>query len=314
MLNKVNNLINDTKSLSLKTYFPNSYKLLNSEHHQLFDRKLIYNKEESEYYKTKIKNLDLDVFILKDDSPNAFTIPGLDNISLLKTNPMEYQLLGLEVLSRHPLTANLDKGKIVFNSDIKNFKVLVFLNSGLFKAIPNKDYRLAIVLHELGHWVYIQNLISSSKFETMLQIVKPISYTTIAASFIYDTKLLILLFAIIKIILLTVVNVKNRQNEYDADNFVKEMGYGLQLQNALSLLQYKKELNKIDINNKQSFLSDLFDIISLLFTHHSHPPIHKRIFALNESIGMTFFDQLISITQYIDKLISLNNGTICSFI
>jgi Zn-dependent protease with chaperone function len=314
MLDKINSLINDTKSISLKTYFPQSYKLLNTEHSTLFDKKIIYNKAESEYYKSKIKNLDLDVFILKDNEPNAFTIPGLDNISLLKSNPMEFQTLGLEVLTKHPLTASIVNNKIVFNSDIKNFKVLVFLNSGLFKKIPDIDSRLAIVLHELGHWVYIKSLISSSQFEFLLQIIKPTFYTSLATGTIYDTKIVTTILIVIKVFLLAIVNIKNRQNEYEADQFAKSVGYGPQLQNALSLLAYNKEISKINIEDKNNFLLNFYDIISLLFSQHTHPPVHKRILSLNESIDIDIFNQLLGLLNPIDHLIKEHHGTICSFI
>jgi Zn-dependent protease with chaperone function len=314
MLDKINSLINDTKIISLKTYFPQSYNLLNTQHSTLFDKKLIYDTKESNYYKSKIKNLDLDVFILKDNEPNAFTIPGLDNITLLKNNAMEFQTLGLEVLTKHPLTATLVNGNIVFNSDIKKFKVLVFLNSGLIKKIPDIDSRLAIVLHELGHWVHIQSLISSSQFEALLQIVKPTFYTSLLAGTIYNTKTVTTILAVVKIFLLAIVNIKNRQNEYEADQFAKSVGYGPQLQNALSLLAYNKEFIKINIENKNEFLTNFFDIVSLLFTEHTHPPIHKRILSLNESIDFNIFNQMLDLLNPIDKLIKEHNGTLCSFI
>ena len=315
MLDQIDQTINNTKLLSLKTYFPLSYNLLNSEHSTLFGKKLIYNIDETNYYKSKIKNLDLDVFIINDSSPNAFTIPGLNDISLLKSNSIDSQIIGLDFLSKHPLSANVtSSGIIKFNSDIENFKVLVFLNSGLFKRIPNIDQRFAILLHELGHWVYIKELISSNIFETILNILRPVFYTSFVSEMFYDTKILTFILGVIKIALVALVNSKNRQNEYDADKFVKDMHYGLQLQHALSLLEYKKDLSKVNIDDKNTFLSNFSDIASMLFFNHTHPPTHKRILSLQESLGFSIIDQLIMTLSPIDKLIKNNNGTLCSFI
>lgn len=313
MLDKITQAINNTVQITPRNYFPLSYNLLNSEHSSIFNQKITQNQEESLYYSSIIKNLILDVFIIEDSNPNAFTIPGVDSISILKHNPLDYQFLGLQTLMKHPLSATLSSNnKIIFESDIKNFKVLVFLNSGLFKKVPNIDDRLAIVLHELGHWVYIKNLLDSDKFETLASYTDPIVLSTFLISNIYSNQLASIISILVKIVLTVLVSIKNKQNEYDADRFTKDMGYGNHLQNALSLLAYNKPINRINIEDKDKYIDNILDTLSMMVLKHSHPQTHKRILALNESEG--FMDMLKTIISIIDKIISNNKGLTCKFL
>ncbi len=309
MLDQTDQTINLVKSISLSTYFPESYKLLTEQHKTLFGQKLSIDQNEFKYYNSKIKNLDLNLFIIHDKNPNAFTIPGLGDIDLLKKDPIQYQSVGLEYLSQNPLTASVENGKIYFNTKVK---VLVFLTSGLFKRVTNVDDRLAILLHELGHWVYIKNLLSSSIYYSLISLVNAGTSLSFLASGIYDSKALLLLLFILRTCLVSTVSIKNRQNEYDADSFAKSVGYGPQLQNSLSLLAYNKQIADVNLSDKTSFLNDLFDIFSMIFNTHSHPPTHKRIQVLQENIDM--IDGLVSLLSPIDRIIKNNNGTICNFI
>ena len=317
IIDKINQTIQDTKLLSTQTYFPLSYKALNSEHKYLYNLKIYQDKNESNYYKSKIKNLDLDIFIIDDPTPNAFTVPGVDSISLLKSNPSEYQSLGLSVLLKHPLTASIvNEKQIQFNSDIKKFKVLVFIHSGLIKELPNINDRFSIILHELGHWVYTSNMDGTPILSTILDyLVNPIQFLSILASrFNSEFHKIAGLSFIIKTALTATINIKNRKNEYDADSFVKQMGYSSNLQNALSRLEYGENLNKISIEDKNTWFANFSDIASILFFNgHTHPPTHKRILALQESIGLNIIEQLISLFKPVDKMINSNNGTLCHF-
>lgn len=317
ILDNISQIITDTKLTNPNNYLPNSYKLLNSEHTKLFDRKLIQDHNELNYYKSKIKNLDLDVFIINDPSPNAFTIPGIDNISLLKSDPVEYQSLGLNVLLRHPLSANLNnQNQIIFNSSIKNFKILVFIHSGLMKKIKNIDDRFAVILHEIGHWVHIKNLLNGSDYLNILlsYLINPLHYSLILTTHFNITQhFYFLINFLIRTVLITIINIKNRQNEYDADSFVKQVGYSKNLQNALSLLDYEKDLKKVSIEDKDSWLINFLDIVSMLFIDHSHPPTHKRILSLQESLELNLFDKFMDLLKSIDTIIKANNGTLCYF-
>jgi len=317
LIDNISQIITNTKLINPNNYLPNSYKLLNSEHTKLFNRKLIQDQDELNYYRSKIKNLDLDVFIIDDPSPNAFTIPGLDNISLLKSDPIEYQSLGLNVLLKHQLSANLNKqNQIIFKSSIRNFKILIFIHKGLMKKIKNIDDRFAVILHEIGHWVHIKNLLNDTHYLNLLQsyLVTPIHYSLMVSTHLNITKHFYLLISfLIRTVLVTIINIKNRQNEYDADSFVKQVGYSNNLQNALSILDYGRDLKRISIEDKNSWLRNFLDIISMLFFDQTHPPTHKRILSLQESFELNLFDRFIDLLKSIDVIIKANNGTLCYF-
>jgi len=310
IIDQITSLISDNTQLKPEIYLPDSHKLLNT---KLFNKKLTINKEENQFYNSRIKNLDLQVYVINDNQPNAFTIVGVDNISLLQSNLHEFQSLGLRTLLKHPLTATRKNGKIIFNSTIKKFKILVFLHSGLFKSVPNIEDRFAIVLHEIGHWVHFRDIISSRNIQYIINFMyAPLPYYSIMTYSIFSSDYVYyFIIHIVRIVLNALFNIKNIKNEYDSDLFTKQMGYSVNLQNALSRIEYNKELSQVNLQDKDSFLSNLIDLFSLLFSKHTHPFTHKRILALYESFGLT--DSFIQLLSPIDKIIKLNHGTLCYF-
>lgn len=319
----ISDLIETTKILSLQTYFPKSYSLLedsNYIHKDLFGKKIRLNQTENNYYSSHIENLKIQVFEVSDSIPNAFTVPGISSLNILKQNPYKYQTIGLKVLSQNPLTATVNhkNNNIIFNSDINDFRILVFINSGLFKRVPNIDDRFAIILHEIGHWVYINNLISSIMFKKLLTWSEIALFGNLLVNQSLKsetTQILTLVTFIIRIALLSITNIKSRQSEYDADRFVKEVGRGSNLQNALSLLAYKKEFKDIQIDQNIfiSVLTKLYDFFSIFLFTHTHPPIMNRLRELNESIDDSSLWSLSDILNPLDNLISLNQGLLCKF-
>ena len=65
------------------------------------------------------------------------------------------------------------------------------------------------------------------------------------------------------------MNILSRKNEFEADNYAKETYSSEQLQFALK---------KLSVDN----LSNLYPHSAYVFMHYSHPPLLKRLEAMND--------------------------------
>jgi len=316
ILNKISNIIGASNLFSLNTYFPKSYNLLEQDIKLLYNSKIFLDPTENKYHNSKIKNLNLEIYVYNSKIPNAMTFPGVNDINILNNNLNDLYVLGLQILHKHPLSAVRKKDILEFKSDIKNFKLIVFVSSGFIKLIKNPEDRFAIILHEIGHWVHINNLLLIIKLEDIIKILTPSAFIITAAQVFnpYDTifKISTLIPYIALITLKAVVNFKNQQDEYDSDLFVKQLGYSENLQNALSLLSYKKPISKINIKEKATLVNNIIEILMLIYSDRTHPSTYKRILALQESETTLF--NLKDWLSLIDILIKQNNGIECKLL
>jgi Zn-dependent protease with chaperone function len=285
-------LISDTikKLISFKnlvnpdTYFPT---LSNKEHKDLFGSKISFNQEETDLCHTIIKGLDVEIFEVKHKEVNAFTIPGVGSISELKTDPVKYNVEGLKYLSKTPLTFKIDpiSKNIIFNNE--DFKILIFVNSGLIRKLKDPKDRLSVYLHEIGHWVYVTDIIRAKSFILYLAICKIINAGTIGVGVISDNYLPALFNILVTKILTYLTSVKTIQSEYDADKFVKQCGYGINLANSLHIMVYNKKITNLNVADYYSKLDTILYKFLMCIIVMSHPNTRSRIAELiKEDIGL----------------------------
>ena len=277
----IKGLINFKSLMNIKSYFPKldlDQTKSNKSHKSLWDDKIKFNQNETNLCQNIIKNIEIDIFEVADKSVNAFTVPGVGSINDLKDDSGKYYLEGINYLSKNPLEFTIDSktNKINFNNN-KTFKILIFVNSGLIKKLKDPQDRLAVYLHEVGHWVYVTDIIKSKSFQNYLNISSaaaiPATYIGIA-----DKQFLAPIFIYILTIILTyLTSLKTVQSEHDADNFVKQCGYGNNLANALSVMEYNKSLSKLDISTYYSKIDVILNKIQMALFVNSHPDTKNRI-------------------------------------
>ena len=153
----------------------------------------------------------------------------------------------------------------------------------LFDTLIDKheeDELVAVLAHEVGH--YKKNHIKQALLLSVLQVgvicyvlqlclnEPTLSYALGAneSSFHLGLIAFSFLFSPISIIIGIGMNILSRKNEYEADNFAKESFNSESLKNALKKLS-------------SDSLTNLYPHPLYVFVHYSHPPLLKRLEALD---------------------------------
>lgn len=153
----------------------------------------------------------------------------------------------------------------------------------LFDTLIDKheeDELVAVLAHEVGH--YKKNHIKQGLLLSVLQVgiicyvlqlclnEPSLSYALGASESSFHLGLIAFsfLFSPISIIIGIGMNVLSRRNEYEADNFAKESFNPESLKNALKKLP-------------SDSLTNLYPHPLYVFVHYSHPPLLKRLEALD---------------------------------
>lgn len=284
----IKKLINFKTITNPNTYFPG---LVNEHHKDLFGMKIHLNQDETDLCQSIIKHIEIDIFEIKDKNINAFTVPGVGSIKDLKIDPVKYNIDGLKYLTKNPLIFKVDPitNQINFNND--GFKILIFVNSGLIRKIKDPKDRLSVYLHEIGHWVYVNDIIRSASFQNYLEVSRSATGISFAYASLTREYLALLFSFIVTTILTYLTSLKTIQAEHDADNFVKQCGYGRNLANSLSLLTYNKKLSSLNVLEYYSKLDKILNKIQMVLFVNSHPNTADRIDRLiKESINIPYDD------------------------
>ena len=153
----------------------------------------------------------------------------------------------------------------------------------LFDTLIDKheeDELVAVLAHEVGH--YKKNHIKQGLLLSVLQVgiicyvlqlclnEPSLSYALGASESSFHLGLIAFsfLFSPISIIIGIGMNILSRRNEYEADNFAKESYNPESLKNALKKLS-------------SDSLTNLYPHPLYVFVHYSHPPLLKRLEALD---------------------------------
>lgn len=287
---------------SIERFFPSLWNSISGNLQYIFPIFTRQNLEEEKIFNDRSSGLKADICINNANYPDAYTIPAVSSklaaqILLITLLPgmIVYCFYGLKRLSEAQLTAKLKDKKVVFSSP-NNFRVLMWETKGLKSFIQSDDLRYAIQLHEIGHWVNYK-----SGFSTLL--------IKIIGKFIGS----LIPILLPPIIIATIVHA--RSAEWRADKFVKEMGYGKQLSDALEIMGSKRRIN-VSVLVKLSdiihnLMSNIYNVLDKYIPITTHPSIEKRRKELQDSnitdiddyMNMLYETSIIDFTQ--EKIISL---------
>lgn len=266
----------------LKLFFPKSadtlLSSLNFEKKENEKNKLLLNKKETEIVKKYIdSNIKILIFSFKSEKiKTIFTIPGLMDKDSLHGG---FNLLDLVTcngnLYKLKLNSELKNNKIILKSQLNNKILPIFIEHSLLGKFNERE-RIAIYLHEIGHWVnyklyFPKNLLTNifqiqSLFLNPYIFVGGIIATGTATS--TDTMSLntfgyyALLYIIVGVCLCSVISAINIKNEYDSDTFASSMGFKDELVNVLK----NKAINgfPIDLENDNKLIPISKSLIIML--------------------------------------------------
>jgi Zn-dependent protease with chaperone function len=316
----------ETHDELLKFLFPKSYKTISLKYFfdpTVADKYPIVKKDVSYFYE-KSSGLKVEIRRLNDTTPNAVTIPGIDDISKFSksNNPALYAYESLKALKDKKLSATYSNGKIKFDVP-KNFKILMYQTTGLEKLLPNKNQRLAVHLHEIGHWMKAEPLIPANIAyfaAAITSIPEKIGLIGTFGSILTHNDpgfFRILWLSSLAIVMITTIiaNYYSRIGEREADQFVKDIKQGKHLADSLSMLSYKKSVkgsNKERKAEADSLGSQIIKTLSIPFS--SHPNTNDRIDDLlsKEGIGDLPVDFFNTILPAVKKMLESLDSSIAS--
>lgn len=280
-------LLNEIDNLSQRNLFQFNKSLMQiAQNEGSFDR----NIKLEEIFNDRFENAEVYIFNIKSKQANAFTIPGITNLDqFLKYPILEYDK-SIQYLNNNKLTAKKINSKIKFNRKIK---FVIFLTLPLLKKITNVDILFAILLHEIGHWIYHKSSNLNQTFSDLVDYFKlpfqlSFSWILVRITYILDNKSdyniydsIILLVFLLYIVLILFRNYYFRKNEFDSDSFAIDMGYGKQLLIGLKQL----DVDQAEYSKLQNIFELIKDkIFGILF--HRHPSIQSREIELDNQLSL----------------------------
>jgi len=236
---------------------------------------------------------------------NAFTIPGI----YLERNPKN---ITIDDIVHNKIFMSINNGSIV--STKSNITPLICATPALIKAISDNEL-FAITLHEIGHWQ--KKTSQSQQVSRKADLIKMTSaFGTFFGHYLisrgnivgYNDKPYahILLTVVLGITFWSSLITQayfSRRAEFDADNFAKNYGYGLDLTNALRGLY---GLDPIKNRKELEDASTVIDKLSFIFNFLStHPTLFQRS---NNLLQESAFDDFTNKFN-VDKLYSLIDDT-----
>ncbi len=268
-----------------------------------------------------IKGLNVEVRLNHDPVRNAWTSPGIESkevLTVLNFLPFLGDIIwNVNAFSYIKKTKIMEKvtaknGIVTFPSN--DLKVLAWQTKGLITDLDDEKLRLAIMIHEIGHWARIAPVAVMGVFYitySILNSVKKNPALQVSLAPILSPLLFLTFIA---------MNLSNRKAEKQADLFVKKVGYGKELAAALDRVALRPRsdiswINKIDdwVNKIFFELQNVLDkFVPFLF---SYPSINKRkeyltteqqIFITEGVISKLSEKTLKPICNKVDKVVAPN--------
>lgn len=236
----------------LKHFFPYLMNSISSSTDYIFPEATKNRKDQEVFIQPKMKNLTINIFENRSPSLNAYTIPMLQSPrefdNLRKRSALFHAILAKESLKNFNATGK--NGIVTFNNP-KKIQVCMWMTKGFIGSFSEEE-KIAVALHEIGHWVEFEPLFNS----------------TIFSHFAPST------FALLALI-------KARAGETRADKFAARVGYGDGLISTLNKFDNGVRTN-ISVLGK---ISDYLRVISStsankedqIYQHNVHPNTQQRI-------------------------------------
>ncbi len=230
-------------------------------------------KKESDMVNKKFKNLNVAIYLEPDKDANVYTIPGYYGktlekgiLSLVDDDNLVQNYIDLKLSNLNKAKAG-PNGTVIFPSNkLKNITIVISI--GAIARLTPKE-RLAIYLHEIGHWVYLAN-----------KIPKQILYNPQEFNItVVDQNNNRITYYNIKLLEYAMRLGFSRYNEYDSDLFAHQCGYGDHLSSALENLHKQLDRKYLDAFSfvRQQYIkqfNDKRDSADPAFS--THPSIKRR--------------------------------------
>jgi Zn-dependent protease with chaperone function len=205
----------------MKKFFPSYWNFIKSTLEQTFPSRAMRLKKEEDLIKSKFKNVDVEVRLNSMFQQNAWTIPGTSDMDDL-VSPYGYYFTFATKSLPALMKLNLNDTRPGPNHTVifphNKCKFLIFTTKGLLTTF-SPEQRLAVYLHEIGHWKYTATMIPRQLKHIKTERSATNAYMFLIAIGIY----------------------MRRFNEYEADAFSAMCGYGKELQSAFDMFGRKRE-------------------------------------------------------------------------
>jgi len=222
------------------------------------------------------KGVIIKSYILKEKSPNAFTIPGVYLGMNTRDMTMSKLIFGSYSAKKFNISGDISgSGKAILNASSK-VAPLIVLTSGLNDDKRyTMDEKMAILMHEVGHWSI--GALGSQAPASVISIASTINSLILVIGLnVGITYRNILILITLMIMFFFLLGVLSRSAEFAADAFAKKIGKGKELSDALqkmggdNIVKNKKELDEIS-----GFFDKISPIVDFI-TGRSHPSTNRR--------------------------------------
>jgi len=280
-------------------FFPTVWNMIKGKFESLLPVLTSVDSNETNLIKSKVKNLNVTVRLNSSTSKiRTYTYPASNDVmmnsiaNLFRGFGLFYFLFnGYEFMSKYgkiliEQTKVDSNGIIIFPAVMKNVEFLIFESKGIVQFLEPEE-RIAIMLHEIGHWANIDKYVK--KLSSQVAIIFLPIFTIV--------------FAVCMIIFA-------RSSTWKSDEFASKCGYGPQLSSALKKMGYTVRPNVTIITKILDFLMKInmyaYNVVDYLIPFQSHPSIYKRTKKLEELSEKEKhkINKLVMLCKPLDKIMS----------
>jgi len=240
----------------MEKFFPTAWNNIKGNMQFMFPIATGRLAKEEAFVKKHIKNVDIEIRVNSMSGRNAWTIPGISGVGgvqismITLVNLFYFCPKSIQQMNKSDLLMTIHSDpnkKIVMFPAMKGkkMKILIFVTKGLLTHLEPEE-RLAVYLHEIGHWAYVAKSFGAWANKAIQAVVTPYFgwINGLVAIYLY------------------------RSAEYASDTFAKAAGLSDELSSALNKIT-------IDVRRKKvSWLIRLSDSV-LKFMVKIHNVIDK---------------------------------------
>jgi Zn-dependent protease with chaperone function len=273
-----------TSEAYLKEFFPALWSSIRGNIEMIFPIITTELKRSQRIFYDHSKGLNMRAYKNASNQPNMYTMPAVSHKITMQALGLPaiglplsliYFVLALPELNTNDIDIKKSDRRMVEFTSSRKIEIATWETAGLFDIVGrDSDKIFAIQLHETGHWVNWQPVLTSKLFGVL------------STNFFKMTPL-VLLFAILNI-------VYGRAGEWKADAFAKKAGYGQVLANALDDIGYNvREDADIFIqllDHMRVIMIRIIDAIDEYLPISTHPSVRRRTAILREETDPNLID------------------------